>query len=311
MSDNALIRHDRLSVDGTHKIYLAQFGNPEGLPILYLHGGPGAGCYLEELKLFDLNRYRVLLLDQRGCGHSLPQGCLQDNNLTALLEDIEKVRQWLNIDSWYMAGGSFGATLGLIYSGLYPQRVKSQVYWGAFIPSKDAVQWLYGQQGAALEFPNEYRRFSQGIGVQASTVELFQLYHQGMHHQDPSVKQHFIHRWIKWEARLALPDRFLRFVDEQRAEDLAKTELHFALNDYFDAERLLAKVTPKIKAPTYLLQGENDWVCPYKFVKSYQHRFSNTQIKYHLVLGGNHSLDNQAMCHAVQQTLEDFVYRPS
>ncbi len=126
----AFLRRDWIDVGDGHVLHLAQYGNPNGIPLLYLHGGPGGGCAGEELKLFDRDSFRILMLDQRGAGRSRPKGELRHNDLQCLLRDIEAVRLKLNIESWCVVGGSYGATLGFIYSGLFPDSVISQVFWG-------------------------------------------------------------------------------------------------------------------------------------------------------------------------------------
>ncbi|MCD8475383.1 MAG: alpha/beta fold hydrolase [Shewanella fodinae] len=137
-----------LDVGDGHLLHLLQYGNPDGIPLLFLHGGPGSGCHTSDLALFDLQRFRMLLLDQRGAGLSQPSARLAYNDVLHLLTDIERLRHWLGLERWCLAGGSFGATLGLIYSGLCPQRVLAQCYWGVFVPSTAGRSWLYGSQGA-------------------------------------------------------------------------------------------------------------------------------------------------------------------
>lgn len=302
------IRHDKLNVGDGHSLYLAQYGNPEGLPILYLHGGPGAGSYLEELELFDLTQFRVLLLDQRGSGNSYPQGELTQNNLKQLLNDIEKVRQWLGISRWFLAGGSFGATLGMLYSGLYPQCVIAQVYWGMFIPSQAGTEWLYGPRGAARFFPSQYADFVHGIAEHGDVDNLFEAYYHGMNHRDPLVKEGFVRRWLTWESALALPDERLPKPEvDERGEVLARMELHFARHHYFNAYEILCTLAPNIIADTHILQGEQDWVCYFDLLRDNQARFDATRVHSELVRGGYHSLVGTKMLRAVIRALDSMA----
>ncbi len=299
------IRHDKLSVGDGHSLYLAQYGNPNGLPILYLHGGPGAGSYLEELALFDLSSFRVLLLDQRGAGQSHPQGELSQNNLQQLLNDIEKVRQWLGLSHWYLAGGSFGATLGLLYSGLYPQHVIAQVYWGMFVPSKQGAEWLYGPHGAARLFPSQYADFVLDIDEPHDLNKLFEAYHLGMQHKNADIQKQFVSRWLNWESELALPrGNALPVEVDERNQVLAKMELHFARHHYFNAYQLFCSLAPSIQADTHILQGERDWVCYFDLLKDNQSRFDMTRVHVELVRGGYHSLAGGRMLAAVKDALD-------
>lgn len=299
------IRHDTLNVGDGHSLYLAQYGNPEGLPILYLHGGPGAGSYLEELALFDLRQFRVLLLDQRGAGNSKPQGALEQNNLKQLLNDVEKVRQWLGLSRWFLAGGSFGATLGMLYSGLYPQYVIAQVYWGMFIPSQAGAEWLYGSRGAARFFPSQYAAFVDGIAESGDIANLFEAYYQGMNDREPLVQQAFIQRWLTWESELALPDERIPAPEvDERGEVLARMELHFARHHYFNAYELLCSLAPNIVADTHILQGEQDWVCYFGLLRDNQARFDASRVHTELVRGGYHSLLGVKMLRAVTHALD-------
>ena len=293
------ICRDWLDVGDGHLLHLAQYGNPDGIPLLYLHGGPGGGCVEDDLKLFDPNNYRILMLDQRGAGRSKPKGELKHNNLQALLRDIESVRQRFNISRWCVVGGSFGATLGFIYSGLFPQRVISQVFWGLFIPSKLGVNWLYGPNGASNLFPQEYLEFTSRQAYTSSLDVLFRDYRNGFNDPDIEIHNDFIHGWLSWELSLSMPGIQVSELRLCFGQSLANIELHFASQHYFDAYGLMCKVASKIAANTLILQGEMDWVCPTMVGDPFVTQFCNDKVNYSLVKGGYHALANDKMFHDV------------
>ena len=293
------IRRDWLMMGNGQQLHLAQYGNPQGIPLLYLHGGPGAGASVSELSLFNPEHYWILLLDQRGAGQSLPAGELEHNHLNGLICDIEAIRIHLGIERWCLAGGSFGATLALIYSGLFPQRVIAQVLWAMFIPSKAGIEWLYGPSGAAQLYSQAYREFTApSIGL----VDLFTHYQQGLNDHDEATRHEFARRWIQWELTLAgvptgLPKRLAAPLLA-----LAQIELHYAKNDYFNMFSVLQRVTSQITARTLLLQGTQDAVCPARLLAAFLAKIDNPRIQIHTIVDGGHSLNSDILSLAV--TLE-------
>ncbi|WP_338590502.1 alpha/beta fold hydrolase [Shewanella khirikhana] len=292
-----------IEVANGHSLYLAEYGNPNGVPLLYLHGGPGAGCSPEDAMLFDARHWRILLLDQRGAGLSRPRGALENNNLSLLLADIERVRETLSIDAWCLAGGSFGATLGLIYSGLYPQRVVAQSYWGLFIPSLAGMAWLYGPDGAAKLFAEEYDAFSAGIPIKGWLPLLFEYFHKGFSHGQPGVAERAFRRWLDWELTLAFPGNRLLGPLDWRSRVLAMIELHYAKAYYFEADALFTGAVADIRADTRILQGECDWVCPLQVLNDYPALAPRLgqDLELLVVSGGYHSLADSRMHQAVVQ----------
>lgn len=294
----SFIRRDWFNVDNGQQLHLAQYGNPQGMPLLYLHGGPGAGCDIGDLAIFNGDQYWILLLDQRGSGQSLPFGDLANNHLTGLISDIEAIRLALGIERWCLAGGSFGATLGLIYSGLFPQRVIAQVLWALFIPSKDGIDWLYGADGAAKLQPAAYRLFSGNSRVLPSLTELLDSYHLGLASADENVRYHFARRWVQWEltlsgARLILPRQL-----PESVLALANIELHFARHNYFNAMNVLQRVTPRVKARSVLLQGMQDSICPAALLHDFL-AGSAHGITFKAVADGRHMLNSESLFLAV------------
>ncbi|MEL4410902.1 alpha/beta fold hydrolase [Shewanella algae] len=291
---------DWLEVGDGHRLYLAQFGNPEGIPLLYLHGGPGAGCSLEELALFDLRRFRLLFLDQRGAGLSRSEKGLAQNHFQGLLDDLESVRKALRLPRWCLAGGSFGATLGLVYGGLFPERVIAQTYWGSFIPSAEGRDWLYGAAGAASRFPVDYHGFSRWLSrSERSTAALLESYAKGFTCLNA---QDYIRSWLRWEQHLSLPGVLLPPPRAPRDSNMARIELHYARHHYFEAMSLFDAGLNNWPKQTCLLQGENDWVCPTHLLQAQLAR-QIRPAELQLVAGGHHSLVDDKMRHAVVAAL--------
>ncbi|MDX5998328.1 alpha/beta fold hydrolase [Shewanella oneidensis MR-1] len=281
------------------QLHLAQYGNPQGIPLLYLHGGPGAGASVSELSLFNPEHYWILLLDQRGAGQSLPSGELEHNHLNGLICDIEAIRIRLGIERWCLAGGSFGATLALIYSGLFPNRVIAQVLWALFIPSKEGIEWLYTPSGAAQLYPQAHREFAApSIGL----ADLFTHYQLGFNAQDEATRHEFARRWIQWELTLAgVPIALPRRLSAQQLA-LAQIELHYAQNGYFNMFSVLQRVTSQVTARTLLLQGTQDAVCPARLLATFLTKVGNHRIEIHSIVDGGHSLNSEILSLAV--TLE-------
>lgn len=294
----SFIRRDWFNVGNGQQLHLAQYGNPQGIPLLYLHGGPGAGCDIGDLALFNGDQYWILFLDQRGSGQSLPFGDLANNHLTGLISDIEAIRLALGIERWCLAGGSFGATLGLIYSGLFPERVIAQVLWALFIPSKEGLDWLYGADGAAKSQPAAYRLFNDIFPVQLSLIELLDSYHLGLASADEDVRYHFVRRWVQWELQLAGARLVLPRLLPESVLALANIELHFARHNYFNAMNVLQRVTPRVKARSVLLQGMQDAICPATLLRDFLAGLEHA-ITIQSVVDGGHMLNSESLFLAV------------
>ncbi|MDR8525518.1 alpha/beta fold hydrolase [Shewanella fidelis] len=306
-SQAKLIRQNWLNVGQGHQIYVAQYGNPDGIPILYLHGGPGAGCSIADLALFDLSIYHVILLDQRGAGRSRPRGELKHNTLQHLLSDIESVRCWLNISRWMLAGGSFGATLALIYSAYYPSRVLSQVLWGLFIPSDDGIAALYGQSAVASVFKKHYQQFTGRCDADVDLAQLFAEYRAGLNHQCADIRQEFAMRWQRWEMTLAYPCHMFKSRNTAFSQSLASIELYYVANNYFGAFAKLSQQRPLIQCRTHILQGEFDWVCPMKLLKNFLQQQQTPLLTVTEIKGGYHALADAKMAKAVINAIREMA----
>ncbi|MCJ8320531.1 MAG: prolyl aminopeptidase [Colwellia sp.] len=256
-----------LNVDDQHQIYVEQCGNPQGQPVLFIHGGPGGGCSINDRRFFDPKKYHIILFDQRGCGRSLPHGCLENNETSLLVEDIERIRQQLNIDNWHVFGGSWGSTLALVYGQTYPSNVNSLVLRGIFLARDIDTNWTFSGGGATRVFPDFWHEYlsalpadKQNGGVQAA--------YDIMTGQDKELAMQVAKAWSIWEIRCCtlVPDQ--AFVDaatgDESAWTLARHEAHFMVNDCFLSENQILKNCDKIKdIPTTIVHGRYDIVCPF------------------------------------------------
>ncbi|MGI2261083.1 alpha/beta fold hydrolase [Shewanella sp. GXUN23E] len=298
------VSREWLAVGDGHRLHLARYGNPNGKPVLWLHGGPGSGCLPSDISLWDLSVWQVIMLDQRGAGLSTPSGCVCDNDFDTLLADIERVRGHLGVDRWYIAGGSFGATLGLLYAGQFPGRVVHALLWGVFIPSAAGVNWLYGEHGAALLFPDAYHRFSGKLQPRLS--ELLASFGRDLHGNDAERRDAALRRWISWEAELSMPGNQLHWESTRRTLAMAAIQLHYAIHHYFDGLSRWQSMLGNLAVRCDILQGENDWVCPATLLKRGLQPFP-ANLTLRVVPASHHSLADPRMFAAVKMAIEQMA----
>lgn len=254
-----------LPVSDGHTLYVEECGNPDGLPVVFLHGGPGAGCTEADRGFFDASRYRIVLFDQRGAGRSKPHASLEANNTTALLQDIESIRQHLGIEAWVVFGGSWGSTLALVYAIEHPERVLTQILRGIFLCRQEDLDWFY-HGGAAAIFPDYWAEFLAPIpGV--PTDQIINAYYEGLCGADEVHQMHLAKAWSQWEARCATlhprPDLIEHFAHAHTAKSLARIEAHYFHHKMFLPENYILEKAHRLQAvPTHIIHGRYDMVCP-------------------------------------------------
>ncbi len=258
---------EQIDVGAGHRLYLEQSGNANGLPALFLHGGPGAGCGPSHRRFFDPRRYRIILFDQRGCGRSTPHASLEHNSTWDLVADIERIRVALGIERWLVFGGSWGSTLALAYAQTHPQRVSALVLRGVFLCRPDEIAWFY-QQGASWVFPDHWRDFLVPI-PETEHGDLLHAYHRRLTAADPETRLTAAKAWSLWEGRCAtlLPDQSLRsaFADDALALSLARIECHYFVHQAFLRPNQLLDDAPRLAAaaiPGVIIHGRYDLICP-------------------------------------------------
>jgi len=251
----------RLAVDSGHEIYWETCGNPQGVPALFLHGGPGGGCSADSRRFFDPSRYRIVLFDQRGCGRSTPEGALESNTTAHLIVDIEALREKLSIKRWLLFGGSWGATLALAYAQIHPQRISAMVLRGVFTARNTELDWLY-RRGASLIFPEHWASFASFI-PEGERADLVRAYHARLTSGDAVIEAEAARSWCLWEDVLSTLLPSLTSSNESVLRSLSRIETHYFLHQAFlDQGQLLANAHRLRGIPGIIIQGRHDMVTP-------------------------------------------------
>jgi len=280
-----------LIVSEIHKLYWEQSGNPRGVPMLFLHGGPGGGCSPRHRQFFDPAYYRIVLFDQRGAGRSTPLGEIRDNSTPVLVRDIEKLREHLGIQRWAVFGGSWGSTLALAYGQTHPERVLGFVLRGIFLGRKREVEWFVN--GMGYVFPEAWRQFA-GMVPERERGDLLHAYAQRLFDPDPAVHLPFARAWGHYEGSCSnlLPalqaGTAAQMETDAVALGLARLECHYMLHGVFLPEAGLLAGIPKIAhLPCTIVQGRYDMVCPIVSADDLQRRWPGSE--YVVVPDAGHS----------------------
>lgn len=255
-----------LNVDARHRMYYEQCGNPQGKPVVILHGGPGAGCGAKIRRFHDPRAYRIILLDQRGAGRSTPHADLVDNTTWTLVADIEKLREHLGIDRWQVFGGSWGSTLALAYAEKHPERVSELVMRGIFLLRRWELEWFY-QEGCSRLFPDAWEKYLEPI-PEVERSDIISAYHRRLTSDDESVRLEAAQAWSIWEASTSFMLQDEDFInshnDAHFALSFARIENHYFVNGgFFEVEGQLLRDAHKLKGiPGVIVHGRYDVVCP-------------------------------------------------
>jgi proline iminopeptidase len=255
-----------LEVDGRHRLYYEQCGNPQGKPVVLLHGGPGAGCSAKMRRFHDPSRYRIVLFDQRGSGRSTPHADLVDNTTWDLVADIERLREKLGIERWQVFGGSWGSTLALAYAEGHPRRVTELVLRGIFMLRRWELEWFY-QEGASRLFPDAWEQYLEPI-PEVERGDLISAYHRRLTSTDEATRLSAARSWSVWEASTSLLLQDEAFIDGHRdahfALSFARIESHYFVHGgFFDVEHQLLRDAHRLQGiPGAIVHGRYDVVCP-------------------------------------------------
>ena len=255
-----------MKVDDTHNIYYEESGNPQGVPVVFLHGGPGAGTNANCRRYFDPEFYRIIVFDQRGSGKSTPRACLENNDTWHIIEDIEKIREELGIDKWLVFGGSWGSTLSLCYAIKHPERVLGLVLRGIFLGRREDILWIYEKGGASNIQPEAFERYIS-ILPEEERGNIIEAYYKRLTSEDKATREQAAKEWSMWEGSLVtlLPDPNLEnsFGDIDFAISMATLECHFWMNDMFwDDDNWILNHCDIIKdIPTVIVHGRYDMDC--------------------------------------------------
>ncbi|HVH80503.1 MAG TPA: prolyl aminopeptidase [Stellaceae bacterium] len=257
-------RTGRLRLDSRHTMYWEESGNPHGVPVLFLHGGPGAGATPVHRRFFDPSYWRIVIYDQRGGGRSTPLGETQDNSPTHLVADIEALRRELGVTKWVIFGGSWGSTLALLYAEIHPDFCRGLILRGIFLARASEIDWfLYG---ISAVYPEAWRAFA-GFVPEAERVDLLAAYYRRLVDPDPRIHMPAARAWSLFEGAcstlLPNPETIAAFGEDRLALGLARIEAHYFSHHLFSgADDLIARVARIRQLPGIIVQGRYDMVCP-------------------------------------------------
>jgi len=293
-----------LALDDVHTMYWETAGNPCGVPVLFLHGGPGGGCSVEHRRFFDPEVFRIVLFDQRGAGNSTPLGEVLDNTTRHLVRDIETLRDYLGVQKWLVFGGSWGSTLALAYGQAHPERCLGFVLRGVFLGRPAEIQWfLYGLRRV---FPEAWRRFA-GMLPAAEHSDLLGGYLTRLFHADARVHVPFARAWSEYEASCStlLPNRELVRQHGDESIGLARLEAHYFAHDCFLAPEQLLRDLHRVRhLPASIVHGRYDMICPIASADELARAWPDA--RYEVVPDGGHSVWEPPLRAAVIREVERF-----
>ena len=254
----------RIKVSELHELYVEECGDKDGIPVVFLHGGPGGGIDSDHRRYFDPEKYRIILFDQRGAGKSSPHAELIDNTTQGLIADLEKIREQMGIESWMLFGGSWGSTYALLYAEEYPERVSAMILRGIFLARDQDYKWLY-EEGASHVYPDYWEDFYSHV-PEEERDNLVSAYYKRLTGKDEIARMSAAKTWSIWEGRLATmqPNHRLieHFTDPRTAMSLAKIEAHFFENRCFIEDDQIINNIDKIQdIPGIIVHGRYDMVC--------------------------------------------------
>ncbi|SFI55387.1 prolyl aminopeptidase [Nitrosomonas sp. Nm34] len=295
-----------LPVDARHTLYWEQSGNPNGLPVLFLHGGPGAGSAPNHRRFFDPAHYRIIIYDQRGAGRSTPLGDIRDNTTPHLIEDIETLRQYLSIEQWLVFGGSWGSTLALAYGEAHPSRCLGFILRGIFLCRKSEIDWfLYGLRHF---FPEAWQEFVAPLSPH-ERKDILAAYYQRLMDPDPAIHMPAARAWGRYEGRcstlLPSPETVNYFTSDTVALGLARMEAHYFSHDIFLPHNALLDNIKKLHGmPATIVQGRYDAVCPIVSADDLTHAWP--QAEYVIIEDAGHSAWEPGIRSALVQATDKF-----
>jgi len=255
----------RLKVDDVHELYIEESGSVDGIPVIFIHGGPGAGSAECHRRFFNPEKYRIILFDQRGAGQSTPHANLVNNTTQHLVSDMEAIRELLGIKKWVLFGGSWGSTLSLVYAQTHPEKVLGLVLRGIFLCRPKEINWFY-QEGASRLFPDAWTEFCEPI-PENERDDMVGAYHKRLTSDGELIRTKAAKAWSIWEGRTSTLKPNTSVVDSfgslHTAVSLARIECHYFMNDSFLKPNQILKDATKLKGiPSIIVQGRYDVVCP-------------------------------------------------
>ena len=301
-----------LPVSPVHTLYYEQSGNPAGTPVVFLHGGPGGGTKADYRQYFDPEAYRIVLFDQRGSGQSTPHANLEDNTTWHLVDDIERLREHLGIESWVVFGGSWGSTLALAYGETHPARCRALVLRGIFLCRRKELIWFY-QQGADAIYPDLFETYIAEI-PEAERDDVIAAYYKRLTSDDEDVRLSAARAWSVWEGStsklISDPDSIARFDEPHLALSLARIECHYFVNGaFFETDNWLIENVDRIRhIPAVIVQGRYDVVCP--IMSAWALHVAWPEADFHIIQDAGHAVSEPGIVSALVEATDRFRSAP-
>jgi proline iminopeptidase len=311
-----------------HHIYVEQCGNPLGIPVVFLHGGPGSGCRPSHRCFFDPELYHIILFDQRGCGRSRPYGALAHNTTANLIQDMEAIRQHIGIKQWLVFGGSWGTTLGLYYAHHFTERVSGLILRGVFLAREQDIDWVYAENGAAKIFPDAWDNLVEDLPLSQQAQPLSEIYQQ-LTGDDTQLSNDIFNKLEHWESSLIYWQKTLSFeanatestIDNtietsiENSVEMSKIEdnkvpsiiqLYYSINHCFIAKEPLLDLVQTIRhIPTKIIHGRHDMVCPLQQAWQLKKHWPEAELS--IIEMAGHVVNEPKIIDALVKATDDFA----
>lgn len=303
-------RTHEIPVSDGHTLYAEECGNPQGLPVVFVHGGPGAGCEQYHRRFFDPEIYRIVLFDQRGCGRSRPHARLEGNTTQALVADMEVLRARLAVERWVVFGGSWGSTLGLVYAETHPERVLGLILRGIFLCRPRDIAWFY-QDGASFVLPDYWQDYLDVIAPDERD-DMVSAYYRRLTGADEVAMMAAAKAWSLWEGRastlLPKPAVIDHFANPSTALSLARIECHYFMNDsYLEKDQILRDAGRLRDIPGVIVHGRYDVVCPLE--QAWALHAAWPEARLHVIPDAGHSVTEPGIVDALVRATGEFGMR--
>lgn len=300
-------RHN-LAVDDIHTLYIDESGSPDGIPILFVHGGPGGGCGRYDRRYFDPEKYRIILFDQRGAGRSTPHAELTNNASQDLVADIERIREHLGIEKWVLFGGSWGSTLSILYAETHPERVLGLILRGIFLCRDQDIHWFY-QDGASRIFPDYWQDFLSPI-PESERDNMLQAYYSRLTGSNELAKMAAAKAWATWEGRCSTlrPSNEVvdSFAEPHRALSISRIEAHYFMhNAYLEPNQLVRDAHKLADIPGIIVHGRYDMVCPLDGAVALHQAWPNSNLQ--IIRDAGHSAHEPGIVDALVRATRDMA----
>ena len=301
-------RSGHLDTGDGHQVYWELCGNPQGKPVVFLHGGPGAGCSVNHRRLFDPARYNILLFDQRGCGRSTPHASLENNTTWDLVADMERIRAMIGTEKWLVFGGSWGSTLALAYAETHPDRVSALVVRGIFTIRRPEIRWFY-QEGASWLFPDAWEDYLAPIPPE-ERGDLLSAYHRRLTGSDPAAQLEAAKAWAQWEGRTVnlVADQTLvdTYTGDAFATAFARIENHYFMHDgWLEDGQLIRDAGRLAGIPGVIIQGRYDVCTPAR--TAWELHRAWPEAEFHMVPDAGHAFNEPGILDRLIRATDQFA----